>query len=84
MRVDEVRGFAEICWWLAEGRPIQEVMHRLSAVDLDLLEWFGHCAQEKEVVAVCGMLPAASLEVVNEYCALSRVRRHARVVCSCE
>lgn len=80
LQLEEIHGFAEVCRWLEAEHPISEVMHRLSTIDIDCLEQLGDYAQEKEVVAICGPLPSAGLAVIREFCALSRIRRHARDV----
>ncbi len=83
MQAEEARGFAEICRWLAEDHSIPEIMERLASEDIDSLERCGRCAANDQA-AEYGLFPVHSLEVVREFCALSRIRSRARLVCECQ
>ncbi len=74
--------FAELCRWAAGSQPICEVMKRLSGHDLDRLESFGLWASEAEADGICGELPQPGIQIVQEYCALSRKRRHVQLTLS--
>lgn len=78
MKLDETLAFAELCRWLADGRPAHEVMKCLADHDLGRMECFGRCARQAEMAEICGEVPSHGLSVMLEYCALSQKRRHAR------